>query len=753
VPTGGVVVPTGRVVVPTGRVVVPIGRVVVPTGRYKDLLRACPHHGFTELHQLDTFYNALIPADQDSLNAAAGGNLLERRSGSLPSNTVANPKGELKAITTHSEETFTDPDLIEYTIMVPPPPVQKYKPLSQREFVMHRRDPLHLNIPYPSSMLKQKQQEKDEVQIQKFWQLFKQLHINITLADALIFMPKYQKMLKALLSNKEKLQELANTPLNENCSAVILKKLPEKLRDLRKFLISCGFSELKCKALANLGASINLMPLSVWKKLGLPKLIPTRMTLELANRAICTPAGIARDVFVPVGKFTFPANLVIVDYESDPIVPLILGRPFLRTARALIDVHGEEMILRDGDERLTLNMRHDTSSYSNQPQKESINLINVFNISSEYFLEDLFPSQPSGNPTFSPHPELTSSEDSIDQKNLANFVDIFVDSIPEMFTDEHTLDYSSPPIFDEYEDDFLEGELDARNVYDDPFDSKGEKIKESKLLIDELDLPCDFHPPSEYDSFISQDFSRVDALPSTNNRTRYVTQLTPPYTSQHNGVSERRNHTLLDMVQSMMNLTTLSLSFWDYALESATCILNMVPTKNVDMTPRDVELEEIQDEDTSPSENTSEIPMQVEGFEPPQEEVIPNPGEPHWTIVKTILKYLRNTKDMFLVYGGNHKAELRVDCYCNAGFETDRDDIKSQTGYVFILNGGAVVQKSSKQSTTVMSTIEAEYIAASEATMEAVWIRKFISELDNNLADPFTKALPKGKLTQHARSM
>nr|GFA21154.1 reverse transcriptase domain-containing protein [Tanacetum cinerariifolium] len=98
--------------------------------------------------------------------------------------------------------------------------------------------------------------------------MFKQLHINITLADALILTPKYQKMLKALLSNKEKLLELVNTPLNENCSAVILKKLPEKLRDPGKFLIPCGFGELKCKALADLGASINLMPLSVWKKLG-----------------------------------------------------------------------------------------------------------------------------------------------------------------------------------------------------------------------------------------------------------------------------------------------------------------------------------------------------------------------------------------------------------------------------------------------------------------------------------------------------
>nr|GEZ32330.1 reverse transcriptase domain-containing protein [Tanacetum cinerariifolium] len=201
-------------------------------------------------------------------------------SGPLPSSTIANPKGELKAITTRSgivldgpsvlmphpfinpaedecvKETLTGPKLDEFTIKVPPPLIQKSKPPSQRNFVVHQRDPLHPNIPYLSRMHKQKQQEKDE-------------------------------------------------------------KLAEKLRDPGKFLISCGFSELKSKALADL------------------------------------------------------ADFVIVDYESNPRVPLVLGTPFLQTARALIDVHGEEMILRDGDEILTLNMRHDTSSYSNQHQKES----------------------------------------------------------------------------------------------------------------------------------------------------------------------------------------------------------------------------------------------------------------------------------------------------------------------------------------------------------------------------------------------
>nr|GEY95797.1 hypothetical protein [Tanacetum cinerariifolium] len=102
------------------------------------------------------------------------------------------------------------------------------------------------------------------------------------------------------------------------------------------------------------------------------------------------------------------------------------------------------------------------------------------------------------------HQDIDSNlKDSIDQSNLANPADNFVDSMPKMFTDEHALDYSSPHVFDEYDDDFLEVESDTENVYDDTFDSKGEKIKESKLLIDELDLPCDFLPPSDYDSFIS----------------------------------------------------------------------------------------------------------------------------------------------------------------------------------------------------------------------------------------------------------
>nr|GEU82171.1 hypothetical protein [Tanacetum cinerariifolium] len=111
----------------------------------------------------------------------------------------------------------------------------------------------------------------------------------------------------------------------------------------------------------------------------------------------------------------------------------------------------------------------------------------------------------------------SSLKDSIDQSNLVNLNDNFVDSMLEMFTDEYALDYSPPSLFDEYDDDLFEVESDIKNVYDDHFDSKGEKIRESKLLIDELDLPCDYLPPFEYDSFLSEDFSIVNALPLTNN--------------------------------------------------------------------------------------------------------------------------------------------------------------------------------------------------------------------------------------------
>ncbi|GJT59736.1 reverse transcriptase domain-containing protein [Tanacetum coccineum] len=206
--------------------------------------------------------------------------------------------------------------------------------------------------------------------------------------DALLYMPKFASTINNLLRNKEKLFKLANTLVNENCSAVILKMLPEKLGGPSKFLIPCNFPEIvECLALADLGASINLMPLSIWRKLSLPELTPTQMILELADRSTTKPTDIAEDVFMRVGKFHFMADFVVVDYVVDPRVPLILERPFLRTTRALIDVYGGELTLRVSDEAITFKVGN-TSRYSYY-DAESINRIDVIDIACEEYSQEV----------------------------------------------------------------------------------------------------------------------------------------------------------------------------------------------------------------------------------------------------------------------------------------------------------------------------------------------------------------------------
>ncbi|GJX62964.1 reverse transcriptase domain-containing protein [Tanacetum coccineum] len=458
--------------------------------RFKELLRACPHHGFTELTQVDTFYNGLNENEQDSLNAAAGGNLLSKTTrealniienkskvrysrnrsnasrmnatssktderidkladqlstlveivlkscplptrvrqleeilallvvvpilastlGTLPSNTIPNPKGEMKAITTRSgaayegpsiptnpsprkvvkretEET-TDKEQINFqgsTAQIPPPVI----PISILEPDVPKSLPKTTPIP------------EFDILKNKILQIFQDLHFDISFADALLLMPRFAPTIKSLLMNKEKLLELAKIPLNENCSAMLLKKLPEKLGDPGKFLIPCNFTGEwdVCHALADLGTSINLMPLSIWKKLSLPELTPTRMTLELADRSITYPKGLAEDVFVKVGKFHFPTDFVVVDFEADPRVPLILGRSFLRTGRALIDVYGEEITLRVDNEAVTFNLDQ-TTRYSSTNDK-SVNRIDIIDaVCEEYAPEFLgFSNSSGGNPT------------------------------------------------------------------------------------------------------------------------------------------------------------------------------------------------------------------------------------------------------------------------------------------------------------------------------------------------------------------
>nr|GEZ30305.1 reverse transcriptase domain-containing protein [Tanacetum cinerariifolium] len=432
--------------------------------RFKDLLRACPHHCFSELHQLDTFYNTLNSKDQDSLNSTAGGNFLDKMpcecltiieskskvhysrnklvvakvsmntstsgispdvaelkdtvkallldkknqnqslvpvkaveescvtcgayvkvndtvmrnmqtqgqnmqnqltnlnelitkfvnfnsastssSGTLPSNTSANPRSDLKAITNQNGVSYDGPQIPPSTTFLPK--VVENKPEATKDIVrptnnestedvqpqdVHAPKPIPKSlILYPSRRNDERNREKANNQIEKFYQIFKDMSFKISFADALILMPKFALTLKALIRNKEKLSEMARTSLNEHCSAVLLKKLPEMLEDPCKFLIPCDFPTMaECLALADLGASNNLMLFSVWKILSLPDLTPTCMTLELADRLISHLVGVVEDVYV-------------------------------KTGRALIDVLEGELTLRVGKEAITFNLDQ-TSRY------------------------------------------------------------------------------------------------------------------------------------------------------------------------------------------------------------------------------------------------------------------------------------------------------------------------------------------------------------------------------------------------------
>nr|GEW18090.1 reverse transcriptase domain-containing protein [Tanacetum cinerariifolium] len=466
--------------------------------RFSDMLRACPHHGFFELHQLDTFYNALNVNDQDSLNSSAGGNFLDKMpreclkiieskskvrqsrakavvakvstssstpaisskvvelkdmvralildkknqssapahsptpapvkavnqppayqapayqapipqtqrvfqtnfesyvkandailrntqsqgSGTLPSNTITNSKEELKGITTRSGVAYQGPTISTPSKVVKQGTEPDVAPISA---LMPNLNP---SIPYPSRRNNERRRDQANEQIKKFYEIFKDMSFEISFTDALILMPKFASTLKALIGNKEKLSEMARSSMNEHCSAVILNKLPRKLGDPGKFLIPCEFLGMdECLALADLCASINLMPLSMWEALSLPELTPTCMTLELADRSVSKPIGITKDVSVKVGVFHFPADFVVVDFEPDPRVHLILERCFLKTGRALIDVHKGELTLHIRNEAITYNLDQ-TSRYSANYNQMTENKIDVIDMACEEYSQE-----------------------------------------------------------------------------------------------------------------------------------------------------------------------------------------------------------------------------------------------------------------------------------------------------------------------------------------------------------------------------
>nr|GEV30913.1 hypothetical protein [Tanacetum cinerariifolium] len=515
--------------------------------RFKEMLRACPHHGFLELTQIDTFYNGLNEQDQDSLNATAGGNLLSKTTrealkiiknkskvrysrsklnvsrmntnsresssktddridkladqisnlveivnkqvitpasvkavvktyvicggahayydfiatdsnqssvcastGTLSSNTIPNPKGEMKVVTTRRGLAYEGPSILTNS------PLENVveretEETTDKEQPNCQGSTTHIQPPVVPTLIPEPDVPKNQ--------------------------PKPNIPYPSRLNDQKlhKLFELAKVPLNENCSAILLKKLLEKLGDPGKFLIPCDFLGIDvCHALDDLGASINIMPLSICKKLSLPELTPTRMTLELADRFITRPKGVSEDVFVKVGKFYFPTDFVVVDFDSDPRVRLILGRSFLRTGRALIDVYGEEITLRVNDESVTFNLNQ-TMRYSSTYDDNSENRVDVIDIAYEEFAQDMLDFQynsKSSNPTLVSNPLFSE-----DTKSEFCKEPIVKSSLPTLTP------FGESDFFLEEIEDFLKDESIPTGIEDSFYDPKGDILYLKKRAV------------------------------------------------------------------------------------------------------------------------------------------------------------------------------------------------------------------------------------------------------------------------------
>nr|GEW63532.1 reverse transcriptase domain-containing protein [Tanacetum cinerariifolium] len=398
--------------------------------RFKDLLRQCPHHGFFELHQLNTFYNALNPNDQDALDSAAGGNFLDK----IPRECLSIIKSKSKVRYLRSRVTDSRLNKLDIrmsrfekylndmkaSFVTPTAPIkaieevcvtcganhsynhcpltrgnefpifhdniQQFQTAAVGNFMQGNLDEPFVvkktkaNLPYPARLAKEKLREKDDILAAKCMEIFRDLHFELSFADALIHMPKFASMFKKLLNNKDKLIELTKTSLNENCSAMVLKKLSKKLGDPGRFLIP-------------------------------------------SDRTISKPTGVAKNVFVKVGKFYFPADFVVLDFIADPRVPLILRRPFLSTAHALIDVYEGEIILRHDEQSLTLKCGDTPSiSYNNFESLNKVDLIDA--TCEEYSQEDLGFSDvvAIGNPTPYYEPIVSNSSPSLTPFGESDFI-------------------------------------------------------------------------------------------------------------------------------------------------------------------------------------------------------------------------------------------------------------------------------------------------------------------------------------------
>ena len=320
--------------------------------------------------------------------------LTERQHGSLPSNSEVNPRGEgkeyCKVVTLRSgrELEILEPQLVVRGLeikvqdqIIPKDQMQdeqsrdtravndnKVKKEIEKQI---RTDEPAIPIPYPQWLKK----GKLEKQFTKFLDIFKKLHINMPFMEALENMPSYVKFMKKILASKKKLEEYGTITLIEECSAILQKKLPPKLQDLGSFAIPFSIgNRVSRKALCDLGASINLMQLSMFKRLKLREPKSTKISLQLANRSYKHPRGIIENVLIKVDKFVLPADFVILDMEEDDSVPIILGRPFLATGKAQINVQEGELKLRVQGDEITFHVFHPIKHPDDDPNEDILEL-------------------------------------------------------------------------------------------------------------------------------------------------------------------------------------------------------------------------------------------------------------------------------------------------------------------------------------------------------------------------------------------
>ncbi|XP_021722773.1 uncharacterized protein LOC110690255 [Chenopodium quinoa] len=219
------------------------------------------------------------------------------------------------------------------------------------------------NLPYPQKFMRNKLDEK----FRRFLEMLKEVHLSIPLIEAMTQIPRYSKLLKDILNGKRDCNEIDSVDLGEWCSALIPNDLPKKMKDPGNFSIPCKTkSKMFENALCDLGASVSIMPFSIFKKLKLGELLPTNMTLQLADRSIKFPKGRVEDVPLKIGGFTIPIVFIVLEIEEDYHIPIILGRPFLATSGALIDVKGG---------RITLRVRNKKESFKLKPMHESLSLM------------------------------------------------------------------------------------------------------------------------------------------------------------------------------------------------------------------------------------------------------------------------------------------------------------------------------------------------------------------------------------------